>query len=61
MPHELLEKSVECISTGIGCPLFANDDIIIPLLKNFGYTEEDSYNYGTSACWEPFIIGIYIN
>ncbi len=57
MPHELLEKSVECISTGIGCPLFANDDIIIPLLKNFGYTEEDSYNYGTSACWEPFIIG----
>lgn len=57
MPISLLEKSVECISTGIGCPLFANDDVIIPKLMAFGYTKEDSYNYGTSACWEPFIIG----
>lgn len=57
MPKDLLEKSVECISTGIGCPLFANDDVIIPILKDFGYPENDCYNYGTSACWEPFITG----
>ncbi len=57
MPVELLDKSIECISTGIGCPLFANDDVIIPLLQSYGYSREDSYNYGTSACWEPFIIG----
>lgn len=54
-PKELLEKSIECISTGIGCPLFANDDVIIPNLIKFGYEKIDSYNYVTSACWEPLI------
>ena len=57
MPRKLMQKSLECISTGIGCPLFANDDVIIDKLIKFGYKEEDAYNYGTSACWEPFIIG----
>lgn len=56
-PRDLIEKSLECIQTGIGCPLFANDDVIIPKLIEFGYRKEDSYGYGTSACWEPFIIG----
>lgn len=50
----LIEKSLKCIKTGIGCPLFANDDIIIPAMKNFGYTTEDAINYITAACWEPF-------
>ncbi len=57
MPRKLMEKSLECIQTGIGCPLFANDDVIIDKLINFGYDKEDAYNYGTSACWEPYIIG----
>lgn len=55
MPKELLNKSIKCIATGIGCPLFANDDVIIPNLINFGYKKEDAYNYVTAACWEPFI------
>jgi formate C-acetyltransferase len=57
MPLELLQKSVRCIQTGIGCPLFANDEVIIPKLSDFGYEQNDVYNYGASACWEPFIIG----
>ncbi len=57
MPKSLMEKSLRCIQTGIGCPLFANDDVIIDKLIKFGYKKEDAYNYGTSACWEPYIIG----
>lgn len=56
-PRELIEKAIDCVQTGIGCPLFANDDIIIPKLIEFGYKKEDAYNYVTSACWEPFIAG----
>ncbi len=56
-PRDLIETSLKCIQTGIGCPLFANDDVVIDKLINFGYEKEDAYEYGTSACWEPFIIG----
>lgn len=57
MPSDLWDVSIDCISTGIGCPLFANDDVIIPSLLDAGYKKEDVFNYGTSACWEPLIIG----
>ena len=57
MPKDLLNKAVESIATGIGSPLISNDDIIIPLLENFGYEKTDAYNYGVSACWEPLSIG----
>lgn len=57
MPKELMELSMECNATGIGSPLFSNDDIVIPKLIDFGYEEKDAYNYGVSACWEPLSIG----
>lgn len=57
MPTDLLELAMECNATGIGSPLFSNDDIIIPYLIDFGYDKEDAYNYGVSACWEPLSIG----
>jgi formate C-acetyltransferase len=57
MPGDLLEESVKCIQTGIGSPLFANDEVIIPALVGFGYEKEDAFDYGVSACWEPLIIG----
>lgn len=57
MPEELMEKSMECILTGNGSPLLSNDDVIIPLLIDFGYENQDAYNYAVSACWEPLIIG----
>ena len=57
MPEDLLNVSLNCMKTGIGSPLFANDDVIIPKLIKFGYQENDAYNYVTSACWEPQIAG----
>lgn len=56
-PKELIESSLNCIRTGIGSPLFANDDVIIGSLLSAGYSKNDVYNYGVSACWEPLIIG----
>lgn len=56
-PEDLLRLAVECIQTGIGCPLLANDEVIIAALIDFGYDEEDAYNYVTSACWEPLAYG----
>ena len=56
-PRKLMELSTKCIATGIGCPLFANDDIIIPRLIDYKISIKDAYNYGTAACWEPFITG----
>ena len=57
MPTDLLELAMECNATGIGSPLFSNDDVVIPYLIDFGYDKEDAYNYGVSACWEPLSIG----
>lgn len=45
------------IITGSGSPLILNEDLIFPLMEKFGYLKEDLYNLGTSACWEPLIIG----
>ena len=56
-PRNLIELSLKCIKTGIGCPLFSNDDVIIPKLIEFGYEAEDAYNYVTAACWEPLMVG----
>lgn len=56
-PRDLMLSAVKCVATGIGCPLFANDDVIIPKLIEFGYSPCDAYNYVTSACWEPSAYG----
>ena len=57
VPRDLMELSLRCIKTGIGCPLFSNDDVVIPKLIKFGYSREDAYNYVTAACWEPLMVG----
>ncbi len=49
---ELWRCAIECLATGIGCPLFSNDDRVIPALVQYGYGHEDARNYVTSACWE---------
>lgn len=56
-PDDLLRISLETIATGIGAPLFANDDVIIDSLVDFGIEREEACNYATSACWEPLIGG----
>lgn len=57
VPRDLMELSLRCIKTGIGCPLFSNDDVVIPKLIEFGYEEDDAHNYVTAACWEPLMVG----
>lgn len=57
MPDDLLELAIQCISTGIGCPLLSNDDVVVPAIEDFGYSHEDAYNYVSSACWEPLVYG----
>lgn len=56
-PNELWQLALDCIATGIGSPLIANDEKIIPSLLSYGYDKPDAYNYVTSACWEPLIVG----
>lgn len=42
---------------GLGFPQYSNDDIVIPALKEWGYAEEDAYNYTVAACWEFIVPG----
>ncbi len=56
-PRALVETALDAIATGIGAPLLANDDVVIPCLSQFEVLEEDLYDWATSACWEPLIGG----
>lgn len=56
-PRDLVELALESIATGIGAPLLANDDVVIPQLIEFGIEQTDACEYTTSACWEPLIGG----
>lgn len=51
------EKAIESILKGSGSPLIMNEEVIIPKMVKFGYSISDVWNMGTSACWEPLIIG----
>lgn len=55
MPDELLRIAIQCLQAKTGSPLFSNDDVVIPCLKDFGIDE--ATEYCVSACWEPFIVG----
>lgn len=57
MPDALLKLGVKCLQKQTGSPLFANDDVIVPALLDFGMPKEDAYSYCASACWEPYIVG----
>ena len=51
------QNAVKSILKGSGSPLIMNEELVIPLMEEFGYEKQDVYNVGTSACWEPLIIG----
>ena len=51
------DATARCLLKGNGSPLILNEDKVIPLMERFGYAPEDCYNLGTSACWEPLILG----
>lgn len=50
-------KAIDCILTGCGSPLIINENLVMKGMEEFGYKKEDVWNFGTSACWEPLIIG----
>lgn len=50
-------KSIQCLKTGIGSPLIMGESIIMNKMIRYGYSSGDVWNVGTSACWEPLIIG----
>ncbi len=56
MPDSLIDEAIACLSTGIGGPVFSNDDVLLPLLEDFGFDKEQASGYITSACWEPMVI-----
>ena len=47
----------ELTKQGLGFPQYSNDDVVIPGLLNWGYREEDAYNYVMAACWEFIVPG----
>lgn len=51
------KKAINCILTGCGSPLIINEELVMRGMIEFGYRKEDVWNFGTSACWEPLIIG----
>lgn len=56
-PQAIWLATEKCLTTGCGSPLIMNEDVIIPLMEKFGYDRTDCSEVGTSACWEPLIIG----
>ena len=51
------QKAIKCILTGCGSPLLINERKVMSEMISFGYSKDDVWNFGTSACWEPLIIG----
>lgn len=51
------KEAIQCVMNGCGSPLFMNETLIMSNMVKFGYDKADVWNLGTSACWEPLIIG----
>ena len=51
------QKAIQCLLTGNGSPLILNESVVMKSMADFGYSTSDVWNIGTSACWEPLIIG----
>ena len=56
-PDEFLDECLQTIGTGLGYPAIMNDDVNIAALKEYGYSDEDVYNYSMVGCIENFITG----
>lgn len=56
-PADTWDLCIKCLSNGCGSPLFMNETLIMDNMVKFGYGREDVWNLGTSACWEPLVIG----
>lgn len=54
---QLWQRAIRCVARGNGSPLMANEPKIMALMEQFGYEKSDVVDFGTSACWEPLIVG----
>lgn len=54
---EIWKAALQCVMNACGSPLFINESLVMENMVKFGYDKEDVWNFGTSACWEPLIIG----
>lgn len=54
---EVWRGAVRCVSTGCGSPLLMNEGPVMENMARFGYDAKDVVQAGTSACWEPLVIG----
>lgn len=55
--NKIWKLAIDCLKTGNGSPLIINENRVMAGMQEFGYEENDIWNFGTSACWEPLIIG----
>lgn len=56
-PLERYVQGSRLTRQGLGFPQYANDDVVIPALKNWGYEDKDAHNYVVAACWEFIVPG----
>jgi pyruvate-formate lyase len=56
-PLNYFVMGTELTKKGLGFPQYSNDDIMIPGMVRWGYSEEDAFNYSIAACWEIIIPG----
>lgn len=57
-PLEMYRLCTRLTKQGLGFPQYANDDVVIPALKEMGYRIEDARDYTVAACWEFIIPGV---
>ena len=55
-PEKQLTKAIELAKAGLPL-LLTNDAVVTAALERFGYSRDDAFDYGVSACWEPLIPG----
>lgn len=55
--HELWQKALEVIETGVGMPALYNDNAVIPALMRYGIPEADARNYAMNGCSQVDIQG----
>lgn len=48
--HELLDKAVDVVRTGIGYPSFFNDRALLPMLEAWDVPTRDARDYAVSGC-----------
>lgn len=51
-PGTLWEEALRCLRTGCGSPSFMNDAVMIPALRELGFSREDAHAYADIGCVE---------